>query len=186
MKHSLEFCWSQVCVAYSLKLSAHYPLELVEALATHDSALHDVAGVVACIEFPDLLVRLPAFRLRHAGAPHRWNRSIGCNSLHLLKRSVYGLGFRAKVWRTDIPAGECQVTASACQINPASSAFACACQSRMSAACCLARPGCAYKQGQEQQQEIRKRPYLGSVQERLQVASGKAVYGMLWIGCVAP
>jgi len=34
--------------------------------------------------------------------------------------------------------------------------------------------------------EIRGMPYLGSMQERLQVASGKAVYGMVWIGCVAP
>lgn len=34
--------------------------------------------------------------------------------------------------------------------------------------------------------EIRRMPYLGSMQERLQVASGKAVYGMVWIGCVAP
>lgn len=69
---------------------------------------------------------------------------------HQMRLIAFTQASRVQVCHTDIQAGERQVTASDCQINAASSALECACQSQMSAACCLARPSCAYRQGQEQ------------------------------------
>lgn len=56
---------AQISVAHSLELAADHALELVQALGAHHCALHDVAGVVAGVELPDLLVRLPPLCLEH-------------------------------------------------------------------------------------------------------------------------
>ena len=60
---TVKLCRAQVSVANSPEIAANHPLQLVQALGPHDCALHDVAGVVVCIELPDFLVRLPALRL---------------------------------------------------------------------------------------------------------------------------
>ena len=48
-------------------------------------------------------------------------------SQHQMQLIAFADASSVQVRQTDIQAGDCQVTASACQINPASSAFACAC-----------------------------------------------------------